>query len=95
MPRIDRTPLAKTDAAEIWYYIAQDNVTAADKIIEQFEERFQMLAQMPLSGEAVEYIRADVRRSTIGNYVIYYQPLRDGIQVVRILHGSQRHEDLL
>ena len=89
------TPLAKLDAAEIWCYIAKDNEAAADKLIDQIEERLTMLAQYPEAGEAVDYIRPDVRRSTIGNYVIYYTPIEHGITVVRILHAARRHEDEL
>ncbi len=95
MPRIARTPQAKLDAAEIWCYIAKDNAAAADKLIDQIEERLKMLAQFPESGETVEYIRPNVRRSTIRNYVIYFTPNDDGITVVRILHGARRHEDEL
>ena len=43
MPRILRTPEAKIDAAEIWCYIAEDNEAAADKLIDQIEDRLAML----------------------------------------------------
>ncbi len=95
MPSILRTPEAKIDAAEIWCYIAEDNEAAADKLIDQIEDRFTMLAQHRTAGESVEYIRPDVRRSVVGNYVIYYIPDNDGITVVRILHAARRHEDEL
>ncbi len=95
MPRILRTPEAKIDAAEIWCYIAEDNEAAADKLIDQIEDRLAMLAQHRTAGESVEYIRPDVRRSVVGNYVIYYIPDNDGITVVRILHAARRHEDEL
>ena len=95
MPRIERTSRAKTDAVEIWAYIAQDNVTAADDLIDQIESRLARLARMPESAEAVPYIAPDVRCSSVGNYVIYYRPIDDGIQVLRILHGARQPEDLV
>ena len=95
MPSILRTPEAKIDAAEIWCYIAEDNEAAADKLIDQIEDRFAMLAQHRTTGESVEYIRPDVRRSVVGNYVIYYIPDNDGITVVRILHAARRNENEL
>ena len=52
MPRIARSSLAKVDAAQIWQYIARDNEQAADNLIDQFEERFKMLAQHPNAGES-------------------------------------------
>lgn len=70
MPRIERTSRAATDAVEIWVYIAQDNVSAADDLIDQIEIRLATLSRMPLSAEAVPYIDPAVRRSSVGNYVI-------------------------
>lgn len=95
MPRIERTSRAKTDAVEIWAYIAEDNVTAADDLIDQIESRLAGLARMPESAEGVPYIAPDVRRSSVGNYVIYYRPIDDGIQLLRILHGARQPEDLV
>ncbi len=93
MPRIVRTALAKLDAADIWCYIANDNEEAANKLIDQIDDRLTMLIKHPHAGESVEYIRPDVRRSVVGNYVIYYIPRRDEIIVLRILNSTRRHED--
>ena len=95
MPRIERAARAETDAVEIWVYIARDNEAAADGMIDQIESRLASLSRMPLSAEAVPYIDPDVRRSSVGNYVIYYRPIDDGIQVLRILHGARQPEDLV
>ena len=95
MPRIERTPRARTDAVEIWAYIAQDNVDAADDLIDQIESRLASLSRMPESAESVPYIGPDVRRSSVGNYVIYYRPVNNGIQVLRVLHGARQPEDLV
>ena len=86
MPRIERTSRAKTDAVEIWAYIVEDTVTAADDLIDQIESRLAGLARMPESAEAVPYIAPDVRRSSVGNYVIYYRPIHHGIQAVSYTH---------
>ncbi len=95
MPSIKRTSKARTDAVEIWAYIARDNDAAADDLIDDIERRLESLARMPLSAEAVPFIGDQVRRSSIGNYVIYYRPISDGIQVLRILHGARQPEDLV
>jgi toxin ParE1/3/4 len=59
------------------------------------ESRLASLSRMPLSAEGVPYIDPVVRRSSVGNYVIYYRPIEDGIQVLRILHGARQPEDLV
>lgn len=95
MPRIRKTPRARHDAIEIWAYIARDNIDAADKLIDEIETCLQSLARMPLSAEAVPFIGEGIRRTSVGNYVIYYRPSDDGIQVLRILHGARQPEDLV
>ena len=50
---------------------------------------------MPLSAEAVPEFGQDMHRSFVGKYVIYYRPIDDGIQVIRILHGARQPKDLL
>ncbi len=67
MPRVVRTAQAKLDAVNIWCYMAEDNEAAADGLIDQIGDRLQQLAAFAESGEAVSYLRSDVRRSTIGN----------------------------
>ena len=57
MARIERTPRARIDLADIWVYIARDNVDAADALSSEFESRFTSLAQFPLSGEAAPMIK--------------------------------------
>ena len=85
----------RADATEIWAYIAQDNVDAADRLIDRIEQRLDELARMPMSTEAVPYLKENVRRASVGNYVIYFRPIVGGIMVLRILHGSRQPEDML
>jgi toxin ParE1/3/4 len=58
-------------------------------LIERFGEVFEMLTQNPLVGRE----RADLRRGmhsfSVRNYIIFYLPLSDGIEVVRVMHGRQ------
>ncbi|MEZ6130670.1 MAG: type II toxin-antitoxin system RelE/ParE family toxin [Planctomycetaceae bacterium] len=93
--RIEKTLRAETDAIEIWLYIAGDNPTAASDLIYDIERRLRSLAAMPESAEAVPEFGRNIRRSSVGNYVIYYRPIADGIQVIRILHGNRQPEDLV
>jgi toxin ParE1/3/4 len=95
MPRVDKTPRAKTDLVEIWCFIAKDNPDAADALVDSIEDRLKQLSNVPLSSEAVPHIGVDVRRSTVGNYVLYIRPIADGVQVIRVLHGARQPEDLI
>ncbi len=94
--RILRTSNALQDLDELWDYIAQENVTAADKMLDQLQERFELLAANPELGE-LQVLLADgkYRRFCFRKFVIYYQPLNDGIVLLRILHGARDSERLL
>jgi toxin ParE1/3/4 len=94
MPRIVRTYPARNDLRQIWLYIGQHNEAAADRLIDKFERTLRMLARHPLMGEAAPHYRTDLRRFTVGNYVLYYEPIQSGVRLVRVLHGARKIEDL-
>lgn len=52
--RVLRRPEVAEDVASIWEYIADDNMAAADRWINQINERLQLLATQPLMGHARE-----------------------------------------
>jgi toxin ParE1/3/4 len=84
-----RRPQAAEDVAEIWDYIADDSLSAADRWIDRLDEQFQVLATQPLMGRAQDELIAGIRSFPFGRYVIFYSPLRDGIDVVRVLHSAR------
>jgi toxin ParE1/3/4 len=94
--RIFRTADAVVDLDGIWDYIARDNPAAANRMLDELNERFVLLSNNPEIGE-LQPLLADgtYRRFTCRNYVIYYRPMEDGIVLVRILHGARDHERLL
>lgn len=89
MPRVVRTKTCDADLFEISAYIAQDNPTAADALIDTFHEKFQMLAEFPGIGRHRPELGNCVRSEPVGNYIIFYRPIRDGTQVLRVLHGAR------
>ena len=67
--------------------MAQDNVQAADKLLDQIESVLAMLGGSPLLGRSRDDLAAEVRSFPVGNFVIFYLPSRGGVTVVRILSG--------
>ena len=99
MSRIELTALAADDLAEIWYYISieQKSPENADALIDEIDERFQLLARQPMVGESVDTLRKDTRRSIVKQrFLVYYEPRKDGIVILRVLHGARliRPKDL-
>jgi toxin ParE1/3/4 len=88
--RIDEN--ARDDMKRIHRYISKDNPVAARNVVESIRERFRLLAQQPLIGESVEHIAPGLRRSSIGNYVIYFRPKDNWVEISRVLHGAQEAE---
>ncbi len=82
-------PLAKIDVSEIWDYIAEDSLNAADDWIDRLDEKFQLLATQPLMGRVREELLPHLRSFGHGSYVIFYLPLTNGIDVVRVLHAAR------
>ncbi len=95
MPRIVRTYPARDDLRQIWLYVAERNLSAADRLIDRFERTLSSLARNPLIGESVPQYRPGLRRFTVGNYVLYYEPIQGGVRLVRVLHGARKIDGLL
>lgn len=89
MPQVTRRPLAEVDILEIWDYIADDNPAAADRWVDQLDGQFRLLATQPKMGRARDELAPSVRSFPFGRYVVFYVPIDDGIDVVRVLHGAR------
>ncbi len=89
MPRVTRRPLAEADVLEIWDYIADDGIAAADRWVDRLDKQFQVLAMQPMMGRARDELAPGVRSFPFGRYVVFYLPLDGGIDVVRVLHGAR------
>ena len=89
MAEIIRAPLAKADIIEIWAYIADDNSVAADRLIARFDDVFRRLLAQPLIGKATDELGADIRFFPTGSYLIFYRPVGENIENVRVLHGAR------
>lgn len=89
MPTINRTEFAKLDYLEIWFYIAPDNKDAADRLLRTFDEKLEFLAEYPGAGQSRDDLGKGMRTFPVGNYIIYYQPVPGGIELLRVMHGSR------
>jgi toxin ParE1/3/4 len=89
MAVIQRTAQAEEDLIEIWIYIAQDNPGAADRVLDEIEERFHALADNPLMGRLRPDIAPELRYFAVGKYLILYCAVPNGVQIVRVIHGAR------
>jgi plasmid stabilization system protein ParE len=85
------SPDARDDLQEIWSYVAEDNVAAADKLEEEFYAACQLLASNPRLGhKRADLTDRDVRFWAVHTrYLIVYLDEAEPIKIVRILHGAR------
>ena len=94
MPRILKRPRAEADITEIWEFIAEDSEARADAFIDQLDRKLRTLAKRPNMGRGRGGLAEGLRSFPLGRYVIFYLPLPDGIDIVRVLHGARDVDSL-
>jgi toxin ParE1/3/4 len=90
MPRITRRPLAAADIFEIWDYIADDSLIAADRWVDRLDEQFDLLATQPLMGRARDELAPGVRSFPFGRYVIFYASRVKGLECRKVAAAAER-----
>jgi toxin ParE1/3/4 len=89
MSRYRVSDAAVADLEEIWLFIAQDNPEVADRFVRTIVARFAKLAAMPYLGRQRAELSTGLRSFPVGSYVVFYRPMDNGVEVVRVLHGAR------
>lgn len=101
MPKIVFSEYVEPELAAIWEFIARDNLDAADRFLESARATFQELARTPGLGRVRRFPSARLRLlrsfriNSFDNYLIFYGPVTDGIEVFHVLHGARDLEAFL
>ena len=85
-----RTNRADEDLIEIWSYLAISNISAADRVLDAIEARWDNLARHPYSGVARDDIAPGIRHLVSGEYLTLYRLSGSAIEIVRVLHGRRK-----
>jgi len=89
------TPEADADIEDIVLHIARDNKGAAWRWFDTIHAKFSVLGHMPQMGIARPEIRPALRTLPFGSYIIAYRATEHGVEIVRIIHGARKWQDLL
>lgn len=93
MPHFIQSPEAREQLLGIFLAIGTDNLSAAERLIDRFDEVFNKLAAHPEMGERwKQRRRGDVRLFPVGNYVVYYRPIINGVEILHVWHGARGEE---
>jgi toxin ParE1/3/4 len=81
--------------------IALYNPDAADRFTDRAYQTIELLARYPEMGPSRNFMTAKIpglrsfRVKDFENYLIFYRPSADGIQVLHVFHGARDLEALL
>ena len=89
MARVTRRPQAAADILDIWDFIAEDSMVEADRWIDRLDQKLDLWATQPLIGRSRNELTPDLRSMPFGRYVVFFMPLPEGIDIVRVLHSSR------
>jgi toxin ParE1/3/4 len=79
----------------IWVYIAHDNVRAADRVLDEIEDRFFLLAEQPRLGRERPDMAPELRYLPVGRYLILYPEIPEGIEIVRVVRGAREVQSFM
>lgn len=93
MSRYRLAVAADADLAEIATTIGESNLDNAIAVLDRLHETFMTLANHPQVGmlrdDLVPGIRVFSPPRPAHNYVIFFYPIPDGIEVSAVIHGSR------
>lgn len=96
--RFFNLPQADSDIDEIAEYIARTDPKAGLRFYEKVRETLQNLAEMPGLGSLAEFGSAKhaglrmLRVDRFKKYIVFYRPIPDGVEVVRVIHGARDYQ---
>jgi len=57
--------------------------------MDSIQEKCLLIAEFPGLGESRDELAQDLRSFPVGSYLIFYLPLEEGADIVRVLHSSR------
>jgi plasmid stabilization system protein ParE len=96
MTRYELTKEALGDIDELWLYIAEDSIDAANRVSDAILDACDLLSEQPLVGHA----RPDLTERPVlfwssGKYLIVYRPETNPIRIIAVFHSSRDVATLL
>lgn len=89
MAKYQMNSKAEEDLLDIWSYIAENNPTNATKLIRTFHQHFTLLAENTRIGRVRPDIAPTLRYFPVKRYLILYREIPDGVEIMRVVHGSR------
>lgn len=88
------SPSASRDLNQIADYFLPRNLKTGEKLFREFNKKCQNLANFPSIGRSYAHIKPLLRGLTLDGYVILYQVIDNGVEILRVVSGRQDLEVL-
>jgi toxin ParE1/3/4 len=102
MPRVVIRPGAWRDInQQLDYLETQAGLETAERFLDQLRASADELALMPSIGRLCGFRRPSLRRvrrwpvKGFSNWLIFYLPLQEGVEILHVMHGARDIESLL
>jgi len=85
-------PEARQDLADIWWFIAQESPSGADRVLDTIRGHFRLIAQNKEPGRERSELGPGLRSLVVRKYrrcLVFYCPRPDEIDIVRVLDESR------
>ena len=96
MKRVIRRFHARQDLVDVFrHYAREAGMRVADKFLDEAEAAFARLAAMPGIGTPYEHENPALSGlrflplSRFRKYIVFYRPVDEGVEIVRVLHGAR------
>lgn len=83
---------AKQDLREINNYLARFSPIAVRRINDKIKQQFKRLADFPNMGKSCNQLSEGLRRLPVEDYLIFYRPISNGVEIVRLVSGYRNIE---
>src|SRR5690242_3841073 len=90
-----KKPRAEEDLLDIFERIGERNLVAAERFLDAVERALHLLSHFPLMGKPWKSSSprlASIRSWPVPkfkNYLIFYRPIKNGIEVLHVLYGRR------
>jgi toxin ParE1/3/4 len=92
MASIVQTRQSRVDVVDILLHIRRVRPRAARRVHAAIGETLQFLAEYPGAGQERSELAHRLRSLPVRryrNYLVFYRPTNEGIEVIRVLHGAR------
>jgi toxin ParE1/3/4 len=82
---------AQADLEGVVDFLSERSLAATERVLDTLLNTFELLADNPMMGMNRDdpHLRMFVPRRPAENFVIFYYPLSDGIEVSDVIHAAQ------